>query len=253
MAESKEGLLIACAWLIHLYTAAGAVIGLLALEAVARGNFRDAFLLMAAATFIDSTDGPAARAVRARERVPIFDGATLDNIVDYLTYVVVPLFLMERASLLTAGDAGWAVAALVMLASAYGFCRTDAKTADGYFRGFPSYWNLVALYLYCLHWPRGLNTLVVLVLALMEFAPLKFIYPNRTMPLRALTLGLAIIWGVVTGAMLFELPKPKPVLLYTSLAFIVYYFLMSFALQIASSLTKERSEMGNSRWMLRRP
>jgi phosphatidylcholine synthase len=247
MAESKETLLRVCAWLIHLYTAAGVVVAFFAIEDVARGDFQGAFLLMAAAVFIDSTDGPLARAARVRERAPIFDGATLDNIVDYLNYVAVPVFLMHRAHLLATNDIGWWVAALVLIASAYAFCRTDAKTGDGYFRGFPSYWNLVALYLYCLDWPHALNTVVIFVLAVMEFAPLKFIYPNRTAPLRSLTLGLAIIWGVITVAMLFQLPRVNPILLYTSLTFIVYYFLMSFALQAASAFEKETSEMSISR------
>ncbi len=253
MATSREALLKFCAWLIHLYTASGAVVALFAFDMIARDDFRGAFFLMATAIVIDSTDGPLARALSVRERVPIFDGATLDNIVDYLNYVAVPMFLMGRADLLVAGHWGLIVAAFVLIASAYGFCRFDAKTDDGYFRGFPSYWNLVALYLYCLHWPRDLNTLVVFILAVMVFLPTKYIYPNRTMPMRSLTLCLATMWGLITIVMLFQLPKPNPIWLYISLAFIVYYFIMSFALQAAPLLAKVKSGIGSSRWVLRRP
>ncbi len=253
MAASRKALLKFCAWLVHLYTASGAVVALFAVDMIARNDFRDAFFLMAVAIVIDSTDGPFARALKVRERIPIFDGATLDNIVDYLNYVAVPVFLIRHANLLLAGDLGLALDAFVLIASAYGFCRFDAKTEDGYFRGFPSYWNLVALYLYCLHWPPCLNTFVVFVLAMMVFLPTKYIYPNRTIPLRSLTLTLATIWGLITIVMLFQLPRPNPVWLYISLTFIVYYFIMSFALQAAPLLAKVKSGNGSSRWVLRRP
>lgn len=230
----RENLLRACAWLIHLYTACGAVTAILALHFIAHDNFRTAFILMAIALFIDATDGTLARAVAIRQRVPAFDGATLDNIVDYLNYVAVPAFLMIRAGLLVAGNAGLASAAFVMLASAYGFGRVDAKTVDWYFRGFPSYWNLVALYLFCLGWTPAVNTLLVVALAILVFMPVKFIYPNRTVRMRALTLSLTAVWAVVTTAILIELPRVNPVFLYTSLAFVVYYFVMSAALQLSS-------------------
>ncbi|MGH7879619.1 MAG: CDP-alcohol phosphatidyltransferase family protein, partial [Candidatus Binataceae bacterium] len=195
------------AWLIHLYTASGAVAALFAFDYTATGEFRAAFIAMAFAIVIDSTDGPLARAVEIRAQLPFFDGALLDNIVDYLNYVAAPVFLLLRAELLTPGAAGLGVASFVMLASAYGFCRVDAKTADHYFRGFPSYWNLVAFYLFLFRWPPALNTLVVALLALMVLLPIKFIYPNRTRPLRRLTLSLAAIWGVATIALLLQLPQ----------------------------------------------
>ena len=234
MAASRQSLLKLCAWLIHLYTASGAVTAILALHFIQHDEFRAAFIVMAIALFIDSTDGPLARAVEIRRQIPWFDGATLDNVVDYLTYVAVPAFLMLSAGMLAAGAVGLASAAFLMLASAYAFCRIDAKTADGYFLGFPSYWNLVAFYFYCLGWPTGVNTLIVVALAALCFVPVKFIYPNRTVPMRTLTLSLAAIWAVVTTALLIELPRVDPTLLYISLSFIVYYFLMSAALQVSS-------------------
>ncbi len=230
MPAAKPALLKACAWLIHFYTASGAIAALFTFRYSATGDFHAAFIAMAAAIFIDSTDGPLARAVDVRLQLPWFDGALLDNIVDYLNYVAAPVFLMIRAGLLAVGAAGLGVAGFVMLASAYGFCRVDAKTADHYFRGFPSYWNLVAFYCFCLGWPPVLNTLVVAILAVTVFVPIKFIYPNRTVPMRALTLSLAALWAPVTIALLIELPARNPVLLYSSLAFVVYYVVMSLAL-----------------------
>jgi phosphatidylcholine synthase len=223
-------LLLGCAWAVHLYTALGAVLGLLAIDYIARENWRGAFVMMAVAVVIDASDGTFARALRVRERIPFFDGALLDNIVDYLNYVAVPVFLMTRARILPATAAGETIAGFAIVASAYGFSRVDAKTEDNYFRGFPSYWNLVALYLYCLDFPRMLNAAIVALLALMVFVPIKYIYPNRTELMRPLTLTLAAIWAVATAAMLSMLPAHSDILLYTSLAFVVYYFVMSFAL-----------------------
>jgi phosphatidylcholine synthase len=227
---SRERFLKYSAWAVHSYTASGAVTDILALDLIAHGNFHSALSVMAVALFIDSTDGPIARFLNVRARIPFFDGSLLDNIVDYLTYVAVPVFFILRAGILPDDIAGLAVGSFIMTASAYAFCRTDAKTPDHYFRGFPSYWNLVAFYLFCLRLPIAANFGLLIVLATMEFLPIKFIYPNRTKPLRSLTLTLAFIWAVVTAFMLPAAPSCNPVLLCASLAFIVYYFALSFVL-----------------------
>jgi len=222
----------ALGWAVHGYTASGAVLGLLAVEFAATGRFRAAFVAMALATVIDSSDGPMARGLRLRQLIPQFDGALLDNLVDYLTYVIAPVFLMLQARLMPSGLAGWAIAAAIVVSSAFGFCRVDAKTADNYFRGFPSYWNLVAFYLYCFAFGRAVNAAIVLVLAGLVWVPSKYIYPNRTLRLRPLTLSLAAVWAVLVAIILFELPHPKPLLVWCSFGFIGYYLVVSFALSI---------------------
>ncbi|MBV8771333.1 MAG: CDP-diacylglycerol O-phosphatidyltransferase [Deltaproteobacteria bacterium] len=219
-----------CAWAIHLYTATGAITAIIALDRIARGDFRGALIVMAIALFVDSTDGPFARSLNVRARLPFFDGSLLDNVLDYLNYVAVPVFFMIRSGIVSDHTAGLAVASFIMVASAYAFCRIDAKTVDHYFRGFPSYWNLAAFYLFCLRLPVMANIALLIALAVMEFLPIKFIYPNRTAPLRSLTLTLAFIWAVVTALMLPGAPSYNPLLLFSSLAFVVYYFVMSFAL-----------------------
>jgi phosphatidylcholine synthase len=229
-AASGRRLLTFFAWGVHAYTALGAVLGLLSIVYAARMDFRASFIAMALAIAIDSSDGALARAFDVRRRVPRFDGALLDNVVDYLTYVVAPVFLMLQAGILTTGKGGLTVGSAVMLASAYGFCRVDAKTEDHYFLGFPSYWNVVALYLFCLHLPPLASELIVGGFAAMVFIPIKYIYPSRTEPLRPLTITYGIVWGVVTVAMLLMLPVVNPVLLFISASYIVYYFLLSFAL-----------------------
>lgn len=224
-------MLEACAWAVHAYTALGAVAGLLAIQFAAQGDFRASFIAMGGAMAIDSSDGPLARVLEVRRRIPLFDGALLDNLIDYLNYVVAPMFLMLRAGLLVAGVSGLAIASLAMLASAYGFCRTDAKTADHYFLGFPSYWNVVAFYQFCFGLSPLVNSLIVTGFAALVFIPIKYIYPNRTPSLRRLTLTLGIMWAAAAIALVFTLPAPNRLLLDASFAFVIYYFLASFFLQ----------------------
>ena len=160
----RQKFLTACAWGVHLYTALGAALGLLAIFFASRLDFRASFLAMGAATIIDCSDGPLARWLMVKTRVPSFDGALLDNIVDYLTYTVAPVFLMLEAGIIPTSSWGLALACFVMLASVYGFCHTEAKTPDHYFLGFPNYWNLVAFYLYCLGSGTVFNIVVLMVL-----------------------------------------------------------------------------------------
>jgi phosphatidylcholine synthase len=242
-ARPRQKLLTACAWGVHLYTALGAALGLLALYAASQGEFRASFLAMGVATIIDSSDGPLARWLMVKTRVPAFDGALLDNIVDYLTYTVAPVFLMLEAGIMPTSRWGLALACFIMLASIYGFCRTQAKTEDNYFLGFPNYWNLVAFYLFCLGGGTVFNVAVLMLLALMVFMPLKFIYPNRTVPLRPLTLTLGIIWAFVTVAAVLMLPAVNSIMLWAGLSFIAYYFIASFVLQARAALKSNRSRV----------
>src|SRR5437016_2396417 len=125
----------ALAWSVHLYTALGSVAALESLRATVAGDARAAFFWMAIALAIDSSDGVLARTVRVKEVVPTYDGAKLDDIIDYLNYVVVPMFFTVQMGMLPAGIAG-AIAAAPLLSSAYGFCTSAAKTADFFFTGF---------------------------------------------------------------------------------------------------------------------
>jgi phosphatidylcholine synthase len=222
------------AWLVHLYTALGAVIAFLAILRIDRGDFRSAFLLMALAVIIDATDGTLARAARVKERIVSFDGDRLEDIIDYVNYVVVPCLLFLRAGLLPQQDAVW-VAALPLIASAYGFCQKEAKTADHYFLGFPSYWNLVAFYLYVLHTPPWVNAFVIIILAVLVFVPIRYLYPSRSPRLRALTNSLGVLWAGAVLLLIYWLPDaPRPLAL-VSLLFPVYYIVLSVWLEFAPS------------------
>jgi phosphatidylcholine synthase len=237
----RSPLMVVLGWCLHAFTAMGAVFGLLAIEYASRGRYRGSFVAMAFATFIDSTDGPIARALQVRTLIPAFDGALLDNIVDFLTYVVAPAFVLVTAHLCGSHQIGLFVASLMVLASCYQFCRVDAKTEDHFFLGFPSYWNLVVFYLFCFHLSPVVNTVIVLAFAVMVFVPIKYIYPNRTPKLRSLTLVLGVVWAFVTTIAVAQLPNPNHLLLGISFSFIIYYLIASFALHGSSLLMRERA------------
>jgi phosphatidylcholine synthase len=215
------------AYLVHLYTATGAVWGLLALRAVVRDEYRGALLWLLLATIVDATDGWLARRVRVDRHARLIIGARLDDIVDYLTYVVVPAFLLLQAGALPAGVAGLLVAAAMLLSSALGFSRADAKTADYYFTGFPSYWNVVALYALVLRSSPAVNAVLLTVLSALVFVPIRYVYPSRTPTLRPLTTALSAIWSVQVALMIAWLEAVPAWLFWSSLAFPVYYLAVS--------------------------
>ncbi|MDP1571389.1 MAG: hypothetical protein Q8L86_15445 [Vicinamibacterales bacterium] len=218
-------------WAAHLYTALGAGAALGATLSVVDGRFREAFLWLTLAVFIDATDGWLARTLRVKERLPGFDGARLDDIVDYLTYVFVPVLLMRQAGLLPDGW-GAGVGVAVLVASGYGFAQADAKvgTTEYFFTGFPSYWNIVALYLFVLRLPPAVNAAVLLVLAVLVFVPIRYVYPSRTRTWRRATLTLGVTWAALVLTMIWRLPAVDGPWLPLSLVFPVYYVALSLGL-----------------------
>ncbi len=219
------------AWLVHIYTASGALLAFAGTVAVFNGRYRDAFFLMAVATFVDATDGLFARAAAVKDVLPEFDGARLDDIVDYLTFVFLPALLLYLSGSLPPGW-GLIVVSGMLLSSAYGFASSDAKTDDHFFTGFPSYWNIVALYLYAAQLPPVVNAAILFAFTALVFVRIGYVYPSRTPTLRTLTLVLGSIWALLMIAVIFMLPEVPVVLLAGSLFFPIYYVALSFALQI---------------------
>lgn len=216
-----------------MYTATGLVAAALIAVLVVRGgdaSFRAAFALMLVATFVDSTDGWLARRARVKEVVPDFDGRTLDDIVDFQTYTSLPLLLIWRAGILMGGEALWLL--LPLLASAYGFSRVNAKTDDGYFLGFPSYWNVVAFYLYMLRPPSWAALALIVILSVLTFVPSRYLYPSQRAPFSRLTTVLCVMWGVLLVIILARPTDEARPLVLVSLVFPVYYMLMSWALAL---------------------
>ena len=229
MTAASGSLRRAASWAVHGLTASSAAAGILAVLAAERGAAHAALAWMAYTIAVDSIDGTLARALEVKRVLPIVDGTRLDDIVDYFTYVIVPALFLLHLDLLPAG-AAVAVALCPVLASAIGFSRTDAKTADHFFTGFPSYWNIVAFYLWGLGWPRVVNAAVVVAFSVAVFVPIRYVYPSRTRVLRPLTIALGLAWGATVLAVLARPGPPPRTVVLASLAFPVYYTLLSFAL-----------------------
>jgi len=209
-------------WIAHFYTATGTVWALLATAMTFAHNFRAAFIFLVVATFVDSTDGLLARAFKVKERLPQFDGALLDNIIDYQTYVFVPALIVWRAELV---PVAFPVCAAMLLSSAYGFAHSAAKVeaGDHFFTGFPSYWNAVVVYLYILQLPQIANAIILAALAVLVFVPIRYIYPSRTRTLQIPTLILGATWAALFAWMIFRLPATDGPWTALSLVFPAWY------------------------------
>ncbi len=217
-------------WFVHGYTATGAVLALLIVLAAIEGDVAKALWLGLVALVIDGTDGMLARRFDVQSRLPWFDGALLDNIVDYLTYVFAPVVLLLQTGYLPEGTAGTVIAVLPLIASSYQFCRVDAKTDDHFFLGFPSYWNVVAFYVIALDISTAVTSLVIVVCALLVLVPVGYIYPSRMLVLRTPTLVFSAVWLVLYAVVVAQLPDPNPLVLVASLAYIAYYCVLSLYL-----------------------
>jgi phosphatidylcholine synthase len=224
------------AWCVHLYTASGLVAAAGMVYFIVRGDadaFRWGIALMIVATFIDATDGTLARRWRVKDVLPGFDGRRLDDIVDFQTYTSLPLLFIWRAQILPEHLSWWLL--LPLLASAYGFCQAAAKTEDHFFQGFPSYWNVVAIYLYWLQLPAWLALAVIISLALLTFVPSLYLYTSYRGPFSRVTNFLMVGWAVLLiliVSQVFADLKPQKLLMWGSLAFPIYYFVLSWMITL---------------------
>ena len=220
------------AWLVHGFTATGAVLGLLALDAISRNEFRWALWLMGIAIVVDAADGSLARRVRIKAAAPQIDGALLDNLIDYFNYVMVPAFFMIATQLLPIG-LNYAGAILVTMVSAYQFTQIDAKTEDHFFKGFPSYWNIAVLYLYLWETAPWTNVFIIVFLSVLVFVPVKYVYPSRleyltrNPRLRQAMLAATLLWGGGVACLLWIYPRTNGLLRFISIGYILLYALVS--------------------------
>jgi phosphatidylcholine synthase len=218
------------AWLVHFYTSLGLITGLLAIIAIVEQNANLAFFWLGIALIIDATDGTLARKFKVLFYTPSFDGRKLDDITDYLNYAFIPIFFIWRFEIVTGF---WVyVLPFVLLSAVYGFCQSGAKTDDGYFTGFPNFWNVLALYLFTFDWPTLVNGIVLLILAFFVFVPIKFVSfstPGKVKIAKSLSL---IYFALLIMIVLYE----SPILALLSLIFPLIYF--GYAIFISVSKRK---------------
>jgi len=223
------------AYAVHLYTASGIALAFWAAAEMCRPqpNPRLVFALFVATVIIDASDGPLARAWEVKRHAPEIDGRTIDDIVDYITYTFLPLLLVWRMGWLPAPAMLWVMPALV--ASLFGFANAGAKDeSGGFFLGFPSYWNVVAFYAGIVHhhWGAWPNAVVIVALAALTVAPVRFLYPNLApRPWKLPLIAGAIAWTVVLLAMLvMPYPGVPAWLTLLSIVYPVFYLALSLIL-----------------------
>ena len=224
--EERNPVRIALAYGVHLFTATGAVWGLLGLRAVFEHDWRMMIVWMIVAMLVDSLDGLLARWLNVKTYAAGIDGALLDNIVDYLTYVVVPALFLIEADILPEGLRMFS-ACVILLTSAFQFTQTDAKTDDHYFKGFPSYWNLAVMYLLLMRLEPWINFGLLMLFAVLVFVPVKYIYPSRNTYLRRLTLILTYLYSVIGIWGFLQYPNVPGWVIWVSLIYLAYYVVLS--------------------------
>ena len=218
-------------WSVHLLTASGVLAAFQATaEICAPGTDpRRVFLWLGLAVIIDAVDGPLARRWRVKQTVPHIDGRTIDDIVDYLTFTFIPLLLVWRMGWVPEPAAAWVAPALV--ASLLGFANVGAKEeAGGFFLGFPSYWNVYALYagIAFARWGPWLPGLGLLALAALTVLPVRFVYPNLAPPpWRVPVIAGAIAWTALLLLLLPAYPRPGAALVMASLLYPLFYVVLS--------------------------
>jgi phosphatidylcholine synthase len=188
---------------VHVLTALGAALGFLALQAVFTGDLTQAFVWLGVALVVDAVDGPLARRFAVTERARRYDGAQLDLVVDFVTYVFVPAAMLLRPEVMTQ-PYGVIAGLVVTLASALYFADTGMKTDDWWFRGFPAVWNIVVFYIVAFAPPSWLALAVILIATALMFLPVVFVHPVRVRRWRWLTMTMLALWAIAAGATLWH-------------------------------------------------
>ncbi len=211
------------AFAIHVLTASGAALALIALILATGGHWTMMFACLGLALIVDGVDGPLARALRVKDVLPRWDGAGLDFVVDFTTYVFVPAYAIAASGLLPDG-LGVPAAALIVVTGALYFADRSMKTDDNYFRGFPAVWNVIAFYLYVLMPPPWIAAGAIAAHAALTFVPIRFVHPLRVRHLRWLNIALMAAWAVLALITVLADLSPGPYVV-AGLSVIALYFL----------------------------
>ena len=194
------------AWAVHGFTASGAVLGFLAIISIFNNDQTSSFLWLGLALLVDGLDGTIARKVGVIDKATNIDGSMLDNLVDYLNYVIIPSLMIYWFQMV---PNGWEIIipAGIFAVSLYTFANINMKTEDYYFSGFPALWNIVVLYFYILNTNQYINLIVIIFLSILTFIPIKFVHPLRVKKLRNITIFCTIIWSATTLKLVTTFPE----------------------------------------------
>ncbi len=211
------------AFAIHVFTATGAGLALLALVLATGGHWAAMFFTLGVALVVDGIDGPLARAFRVAEVLPRWSGETLDLVIDFVTYVFVPAYAIAASGLLPQALAIVSGVVICMTGALY-FADRRMKTGDNYFRGFPGLWNLAAFYLYILQPPEWIAAAGVFVLVGLSFVPVKFLHPFRVKHWRPFNVTLLAAWAVLAFLAVAANLEPGPYVTVPLSVIAIYFF-----------------------------
>lgn len=217
------------AWLVHIFTASGILTVFMALIATAENDFRLAMLWLIAAQLIDGVDGTLARRYRVEEVLPAMSGKSIDFVIDFSAYCFVPAFMIFQAGLMP-GSLGLCMALLIVLSSAIYYGKKSMISSDFYFVGFPVIWNMVAFYLiFIFNFPATLNAILIAMLIVMQFLPIKFAYPSLTTRWKPATLFFTTLLLVSMTGMLLFYPNYPAFLYWGPIISLDYFAVFGFA------------------------
>ena len=191
------------AFSVHLLTASGSFLALLSLTAAAEERWTAMFWWLAAALFVDGIDGPIARRLNVKEVLPNWSGDMLDNVIDYVTFVLIPAYALY-ASGLVSEPLNFVAAGVIVVSSAIYYADTGMKTDENFFSGFPVVWNMVVFSFFVVQPPEWVVLTITFAAAFTSFVPIWFLHPVRVKRLRTLNLTVTAIWALSCTAALFQ-------------------------------------------------
>ena len=181
------------AFSVHLLTASGSFLAFLSLVAASEERWLAMFWWLGLALLVDGIDGPIARRLQVKDVLPTWSGDMLDNIIDYVTYVLIPAFALYQSGFMGEG-LSFLAAAIIVVSSAIYYADTGIKTTENFFKGFPVVWNMVVFVLFVVQPGEYVAMGAVVVSAILTFVPIHFLHPVRVVRLRVLNLSIFLGW-----------------------------------------------------------
>lgn len=219
---------------VHLLTSCGMVTAFLAMVAIGKGDYKEALSWLLLYLVIDGIDGTFARKLKVKENLPTMDGAVIDDLSDFANFVFVPCWLLYECGLM-ATPFNFIAVIIIILSSAIYYGKGKVVTDDNYFLGFTGMWNVVLFFLICVFdFSEIINFVLLISLAIMQYLPIKFIYPSKPSKFRWLHIVVSVAMLIGFGGVLFEYPKEVLIFKYLAIAGLAYFALMSIPATIKS-------------------
>ena len=228
------------AFSVHLLTASGSFLAFLSLVAASEERWTAMFWWLGLALFVDGIDGPIARKLEVKEILPTWSGDMLDNIIDYVTYVLIPAFALYQRGFMGEG-LSFLSAAIIVVSSAIYYADTGMKTKENFFKGFPVVWNMIVFTLFVIQPGEYVSFAVVVVAGIMTFLPVNFLHPVRVIRLRPVNLSVFFLWCALGAIALFQAMDASPYVKIGIAASSIYLFVIGAVMQIFPDLGKKKA------------